>query len=198
VCDGSEDCDRDLFCNGGRNDQTAAGICTASKPAGSICSDDTECLGELLCVGDTSTTTGICRDVRPAGASCDGVFGCFGHQYCAGPSGATGTCTPALAVGAPCGTAQGRPWCGATLACDGGTCQPAGAAGATCTRSGEGVFASDPNACSTGLHCSNEVSGAATGMCEGPLADGAACTSADLCAAGFCDGTCGPVPLCAL
>ena len=198
-CDGGGDCDLGLFCNGGHDDSTAAGTCTASKPAGSICSDDTECQGELLCVGDTSTTPGTCRDVRAAGASCDGIFGCFGHQYCAGPAGSTGTCTSALTVGAPCGTAQGQPWCGATLACDGGTCQPAGAAGATCTRSSDGVFASDPNSCSTGLHCSNEVSGAATGSCEGPLADGAACTSDDQCAAGFCDRTssvCGPVPLC--
>ena len=71
--------------------------------------------------------------------------------------------------------------------------------GATCTRSSDGVFASDPNSCSTGLHCSNEVSGAATGACEGPLGDGAACNSDDQCTAGFCDPNsrlCGPVPLC--
>ncbi len=198
-CDGGEDCDPGLFCNGGRDDGSAAGTCTGSKPAGSICSDDRECQGELMCVGETASSTGICRDVRVAGAACDGIFGCFGHQYCDGPSGGPGTCRPVPGVGAPCGIALGRPWCGATLACDGGSCQPAGAAGATCTRSSDGVFASDPNACSTGLHCTTEITMTATGTCEAPLADGAPCGSDDNCAAGYCDQAsrrCGPVPLC--
>lgn len=198
-CDGGSDCDPGLFCNGGHDDSTAAGTCTTSKPAGSICSDDRECLGELLCVGETATTTGVCRDVRAQGATCDGIFGCFGHQYCDGPSGGPGTCRPALGVGQPCGIALGRPWCGATLACDGGSCQPAGAVGATCTRGSDGVFASDPNACSTGLHCSNEITMATTGTCAAPLGDGAACGSDDHCTSGYCGPTtrvCGPVPVC--
>ena len=199
-CDGGGGCDLGLFCNGGNDDRTAAGTCTAAKPAGSICAEDGECQGELLCVGEASTSTGFCRDVRAPGAQCDDLLGCFGHQYCSSPTaGMLGTCTPALAVGAPCGTFGGQSWCGATLACDGGTCQPAGPVGATCARSGDGVFSSRPDGCSTGLLCSNQVSGGATGVCEARHADGAACMNDEHCANGFCDATtrvCAPIPLC--
>lgn len=201
ACDRGDDCDPDLFCNGGLNDGSASGTCTAAKPAGAICRDDRECQGQLMCVGETSTTTGTCRDTRAPGAPCDDLFSCFGHQYCAGAANTVGTCTPAIGVGAACGTSAGQPWCGATLACEGGMCGGAGTVGAPCTRSSDGVFAADPNGCNTGLHCSNAISGGTSGTCEAPLPDGRACRNDDHCQHGYCDPTtsvCGAIPVCSL
>ena len=199
VCDRSDDCDRDLFCNGGQGDQTAAGICTASKPVGSICSEDRECRGELLCVGETDTATGFCTDVRVAGAQCDAIMGCFGGQQCVGNQNQLGTCTPAAGAGDACATSQGIPFCGFTLACDAGTCAVAGRLGDPCTsNAGSGVLASNPNGCSGDLFCSTEIVGGSAGTCEAPRADGQACRSDDHCTSGFCGSNqlCAPIPVC--
>lgn len=199
-CDGSGDCDAGLFCSGGLDDGTAAGTCAASGAAGTPCSEDRECQGELLCVGATATTSGTCRDVRAPGASCDQLIGCFGGQTCerAGTSG-LGTCVPTHTVGSACGMFGNTPWCGVTLACD-TTCQPAGAVGAPCTRSSDGIFATQADGCNPGLHCSNAITGTATGTCEAARAAGQACASDGHCTTGYCDGTtrtCAPYPLCA-
>ncbi len=199
-CDSTSNCDTGLFCAGGLDDGTAAGTCAASGPAGTPCSEDRECQGELLCVGETSTTSGTCRDVRAPGAACDQLLGCFGGQACtrAGTTG-LGTCGPAPTIGGACGVFSGTPWCGVTLACD-GTCQPAGDVGATCTRSGDGIFSNQADGCNTGLHCSNAITGTPSGQCAAPRAAGQACTSDGQCTTGYCDGTtrtCAPYPLCA-
>ncbi|MEZ4400341.1 MAG: Dickkopf N-terminal cysteine-rich domain-containing protein [Kofleriaceae bacterium] len=195
-CDGNQDCDFGGFCNGGNNDGTASGICTAAKPVGAICRGDREC-NDSRCVGATSSTTGFCRDVRQPGSPCDNPIGCWGNQYCAGPAGGPSTCVPALTEGAACGTANGQPWCGVTLACEGGACKTPGGVGATCTTSSDGIFTTSPDGCNAGLFCSNAVTMAASGTCEPPRADGGACTSGAHCASGYCaNNQCAQFPVC--
>lgn len=199
-CDRNGDCDRNLFCNGGLNNQTAAGVCSASKPVGSICKDDRECLGELMCVGETGTADGFCTDTRVAGAQCDSPQGCLGHQQCIGPQSAIGTCMPAVGPGDACVTSGGQSFCGFTLACDRGTCGLAGALGDPCTSNAQsGVFAPNPNGCSGTLFCSTEIVGGANGTCEEPRLDGQGCGNNDHCVSGYCDRTanaCAPIPVC--
>lgn len=176
ACDRDNDCDRNLFCNGGLNDGTVAGICTNAKAAGATCRVDEECTGELVCVGNFGASNGTCRDVRPAGASCDrdALDSCHGFQFCDAAADALGTCHAAPLAGAACGTVNGMPaFCGFFMACETGMCRPVGDVGEPCTNSGG--FGGDADGCNLGLFCDNEATMAPTGACQAPQANGAAC-----------------------
>ncbi len=206
ACDNDGDCDIGLFCNGGTNNQTAAGICTLAKQAGSTCKTDEECQGELACVGNFGAVNGICRDVRQPNAVCDTnnfTYSCHGNQLCETPgANMTGTCKTAPQLGEPCGVMSGTAsYCGFFMACENGLCREPGAIGDACTRSN--VFGGgfqDPNGCNLGLFCDIDLSGNPMGTCRAPQADGAACSRDSNCESAHCTPsspqTCQPYPTC--
>jgi len=200
-CDYHGDCDSGLYCNGGANDGTGAGICTASKPSGSTCLDDEECQGELMCVGNNQPLSGTCREVRSSGAQCDSVFGgCFGDQYCDIPTGQSlGTCTAAPNLGDACAVVGGQPvYCGVFMACEGGHCTAPGNVGDVCTTSNlYGIGSTDPNGCNLGLFCDRDLTGQLSGSCRAPQSNGAVCVTEGHCDSGYCGGgTCQTYPTC--
>jgi hypothetical protein len=205
ACDSSRDCDVGNFCNGGQDNGTAAGVCTASKPAGSTCLDDDECQGELACVGNFGTVNGTCRDVRAADAVCDSnnfAYSCHGHQACE-TQGAnmTGMCKPAADLGQACNVLNGTPgWCGLFMSCEGGLCREPGAIGDPCSQSNVFGFGSaSPNGCNAGLFCDVDITGQLSGTCRGPQADGAMCSRESHCASQYCNDVtmrCEAFPVC--
>jgi len=204
MCDRDQDCDRGFFCNGGVNDGSAIGICTAAKAEGLTCRTDEECSGELACVGNIGAANGNCRNVRTAGAPCDTnsfSSSCYGHQACETPTAGvgTGTCKPAPDAGAACGIMGGTPaYCGFFLACDMGTCVAPGGVGATCgTPAVFGGFSNNPNGCNLGLFCDTELTGQPTGTCRVGQPNGAQCASNRHCESETCTNmVCTEYPTC--
>lgn len=209
LCDSDEDCDLGNFCNGGMNNGSAMGICTAAKAAGSTCKTDEECMGELACVGNFGAVNGICRDVRVANAPmCDAnsfAYACHGHQVCETPgSNMIGMCRPAANLGQTCNVMNGvASYCGFFMSCEGGLCREPGALNEMCTVSssfGGGGFA-NPNGCNMGLFCDIDVTGQPSGVCREPQDNNATCTrdsncDSDYCAPGATPRTCQTYPTC--
>lgn len=203
ACDDDEDCDRGLFCNGGLDNGTAAGVCTAAKAAGSTCFTDEECASELACVGNFGNASGICRDVRQAGALCDTnnlLSSCYGHQTCESTSAnVIGQCNPASDLGGTCNTYNGQPtWCGLFMSCEQGTCHAPGIVGETCTNVNVfGGISTNPDGCNLGLFCDAELTGTSTGLCRAAQSNGSPCNDGDQCAGETCTAmVCTEYPTC--
>ncbi len=202
ACDRDDECDAGNFCNGGLNDSTAMGICTAAKAAGQTCKTDAECTGELACVGNFAAINGICRDVRPPNSVCDTNFpyACQGHQNCeTTAANTTGTCKPAADLGQACGVINGIPsYCGFFMSCEGGLCREPGAIGDPCTASNFfGGFSNNPNGCNLGLFCDRDLTGQPAGTCRAAQVDGAQCVTSRNCASENCTSmVCAVYPTC--
>ncbi|KAB2898855.1 MAG: hypothetical protein F9K40_10930 [Kofleriaceae bacterium] len=204
-CDSDGDCDLGLYCNGGLNDRTAAGLCTASKQAGATCKTDEECMGELACVGNFGAVNGICRDVRQPDAVCDTnnfTAMCYGNQACeTQAANMTGTCKAAPQLGEPCGVVSGSAdFCGFFLACENSLCREPGAVGETCTQSNLFGGFTNVNGCNLGLFCDIDITGGSSGTCREPQANGATCSRDSNCESRFCSPntpqTCQQYPTC--
>lgn len=193
ACDSDDDCDNGNFCNGGTNNGMAAGICTTAKAEGSTCKTDTECTGELACVGNFGALNGICRNVRTANAVCDAnnfAYACHGRQVCETPgTNMTGMCRPAASLGQACNVMNGvASYCGFFMSCEGSLCREPGALNEMCTVStsfGGGGFA-NPNGCNMGLFCDIDVTGQPSGVCREPQANNATCSRDSNCDSDFC------------
>jgi hypothetical protein len=164
-CTTDSGCDDERFC-------ASTSRCAADKAAGVTCTSDHQCARPLTCVGE-GQNPGTCRAVDTVGASCDTQ--CRGSLYCDKPPGAAlGTCAKIPAtIGASCSQSG---YCDGDLVCKGGLCAARVALGGTCAN----------YECQRPGHCSSEIGGASSGVCEAPLSQGRSCDSPDHCASGVC------------
>jgi hypothetical protein len=156
-------CVRDAQCHSGYCSVTwsppsaPCGVCAERAAAGEACSTSRGCWTGLVC-----NSNGVCAGPVQAGNACSGANDCASGLVCA-----SGTCSPALAVGKLCSAGECDAWAGAycdpsTHVCE--TYQLADA-GQPC---GAGVL------CRNSGHCAipdNQTQG----ICQAPAPDGAAC-----------------------
>jgi hypothetical protein len=183
ACNYDYDCRTGYWCNYPATSTShvdGAGACTPGSGAGQTCTSDSQCGGQLSCVGLAFGPSGTCVDTSVVGAACDNR--CLGALLCSEPTpGQMGTCVAAPKPGEPCVQGGG---CGVFMLCDTkGTTDPSddvcvmrGELGATCTS----------GACNLGLVCTADINGRATGTCVVPLPDGTGCFNNDECASGAC------------
>ena len=149
-------------------------ICVKPKVEGDSCSTTAPCDIFFNCVSGKCTRPG---DVGASCAQSTGLgLGCKIELFC-NVSGTTGVCAQRLGEGNTC---QGSE-CGFALRCSKAT---AGATDKTChkpTPLNGACTAATTSDCATGLFCS---SGSQT--CVTQLADGATCTTSDVCNLGSC------------
>jgi hypothetical protein len=168
ACTGNSGCDNDLYC--------ADMKCVARVAEGKACQSDSVCAAGLVCVGDSIGImgTGSCEKANKKGDACDGRCG-DSLLFCNQPqAGMLGSCTeiPSTA-GADCTLADN---CAPPLSCRENVCEAPLAENATCTS----------YRCATGLFCTTELDGAATGTCKKPLPTGSTCNSTGQCQTHIC------------
>jgi hypothetical protein len=163
-------------------DGETCGACSSLGGPGSACERDEECNYELKCAGNKCTPFGT------AGIACSDTLPCKPSLTCT-----HGVCATPLAAGASCTFSVGDNPCDAT---GGYYCHPKNhvctafgqaPAGGTCELTVDKV-----TVCVGGADCTRGSN--ATGRCEAPAADGAACSDAAgpkclapaHCAAGVC------------
>ena len=153
----------------------ACGTCVAAAPAaGTTC--PTACATLQYC----NLTTSVCTAYATLGQPCDATttacgvgLGCVGivngnKGVCAMAATTVGAaCDTSTATGTPCAAEEG-------LVCETKQCVKA----ATATTGGAcGATKPTPTVCLGGSRCDNALGDA--GTCQGPAADGAACSTAD-------------------
>lgn len=180
-CGGDYDCDLALYCN--------QDTCANDFPSGAACADDDQCPLPEVCVGPLQgQNTGVCRRSDRVGDSCH--QSCVGgNLWCDQPDPTQyGSCEERPGEGQPC-VGPDSDICAPAYECVNSTCQQRGAAGAACTGQAD---------CNQGLFCSNTITGSANGVCQAPLADGAACKETEHCQSQYCNTNdiCEPWPSC--
>jgi hypothetical protein len=156
-------CGADAQCQSTRcalSPDAPCGVCRALAGAGEPCRVASDCRASLICSSD-----GSCRAPAALGQICDATHPCSFPLSCA-----AGKCEMPLPAAASCSWDGDRCdrslglWCGASR-----TCEPWRLARATesCGLNGEVL-----SVCTAGALCSDAARG---GVCQGPLADGAAC-----------------------
>jgi hypothetical protein len=172
TCRYSSDCDTDHWC--------AQGVCQPDAATGGSCSTDDQCAYPELCLGDAAGAPGTCTRAAQVGDACDDGCLPFTSLYCNRPdASAPGTCEPRVGEGNACDPERGE--CQINLRCDTTlrVCIPGQQLNQACDSGLPCEFYS-------GLHCTSEIDGAATGICEGPLAAGQACRFDSHCVSGYC------------
>lgn len=163
ACDAGAQCSS-LYCD------NASGQCAVLGLVGSVCNNDNQCLGKLLCGGgnlcEAPPAWAVDTPCMNTAADC-GFPG--GNLYC---DEGLGMCRTFLSVGDPCGPTTAE--CNFVLY---ETCDTAGSGQCVApTIVGDGAACSfgDGAKCGPGLVCSNPMSG---GTCFAPLAEGDNCSA---------------------
>lgn len=184
-CNGSYDCDDQLWCN--------AGMCAADFASGGNCINDDQCPSPEVCVGTgLMPPQGKCGRVDTVGAPCEGGAGsCYEGLYCLQPQATVlGTCQPTPALGESCAASN---YCGQFLFCNAASvCEDLAGSGEPCGGAGSVQ-------CNPGLFCTNQLSGNPTGVCTARQGANQVCNSGSQCQSGICQGgVCGGYPGCFL
>lgn len=178
-CDYETPCDWDLDLSCKREGSAGEGRCQRPQPAGSACTEDSECVDGLYCQIGADDAKGSCRAKAPRGGACD-VYAdsCLSGLYCVESSRGsdTGTCEQLKAEGAKC--VPGMYECASPLRCSvEGRCVGRAAPGAECGyASGEFIRCADG-------YC--EMDENYVGICQPLKKAGEACFHFDECGAGL-------------
>jgi hypothetical protein len=152
----------------------ACGTCAATAPkAGDPC--PLSCGPQLYC----NTTTNVCTAYATAGQPCDATTACLPGLGCVGSTTtAKGACVAsATTVSAACDTSVAT---GVPCAVDEGlVCQTKQCVKYVAATTGQACGPTKPTSsvCVGGSKCNNDPG--VTGTCQGPAADGAACSTGD-------------------
>jgi hypothetical protein len=142
-----------------------------------------ECLDtvrQMTCVGDAAGAPGACMRASEVGDACDDGCFPFFSLYCNRPEGAAlGTCELRLGEGEDCNPERSE--CQFGLRCD-STLQVCIAGQLLNQACGSDL----PCEFFSGLHCTSEIDGTATGICQGPQPTGQPCRYGSHCQSGYC------------
>ena len=161
ACGESGQCGANSTCRKAKG--SYCGTCTPRAAMGASCTS-ADCEPGLVC-----NSSSVCASyVQQTGGSCSATNPCGYPLHCKG-----GKCVAGAQAGGACSSTSDTCDVTAGLYCDTTTssCQPVKfvSAGASCGQSGGSL-----NVCDDGTYCSG-TSGAATGTCTAPAAEGAAC-----------------------